>query len=397
MGISKRAQAVNPSITLAITAKAKQMKADGHDVIGFGAGEPDFDTPDFIKETAIEAINKGVTKYTPASGTMELKKTVAEKLKRENNLDYDASQISINCGAKHSLYNIFQAILDDGDEVIIPAPYWVSYPEMVTLAGGKSVFVECKEENNFTIDPEDLKKAISPKTKAFVLNSPSNPTGAVYTKEQIANVAKVLEDQDLYVISDEIYEKLLYDGNKFNSIANTSAKIKEKTIVVNGMSKAFSMTGWRIGYIAGPADVIKAINSIQSHSTSNPTSFCQAASVIALNSDMKFLDNMISAFDERRRYMVDSLNRIEGISCIKPGGAFYVFANISQLIGKKYNGSVIKDSVSFAEILLENSQVAAVPGIGFGADGYVRLSYAISLENIKKGLDRIKLFVDTLK
>ncbi|MFH1429141.1 MAG: pyridoxal phosphate-dependent aminotransferase [Candidatus Margulisiibacteriota bacterium] len=396
MKLSARVQKVKPSITLAITAKAKEMKGQGLDIVGFGAGEPDFDTPDNIKQAAIKAINEGQTKYTPAGGTAELKKAVQAKFKRENNLDYGLSQIIVNCGAKHTLYNIFQAIVSDGDEVIIPAPYWVSYPDMVLLADGTPVIVETKEENNFEITVEDLKKAITPKTRAIVINSPSNPTGCVYSKDSLQKLGDYLKDKDIYIISDEIYEHLLYDKTEFFSIANTSPAVKESCIVVNGVSKAYSMTGWRIGYAAGPENVIKAINTIQSQSTSNPTSIAQAASVEALNGDQACIGKMLKEFSARRVYMVERLNAIAGISCPMPLGAFYTFPNISGLIGKSYNGTVINGSVEFSDILLKEAGVAVIPGAGFGAEGYVRLSYAISMENIKKGLDKLEAFVGKL-
>lgn len=396
MQLSKRVQKIKPSITLAITAKAKEMKAQGHDVIGFGAGEPDFDTPDNIKQAAIKAINDGQTKYTPSGGTPELKKAIQAKLKRENNLDYELNQIIVSSGAKHTLYGIFQAIISEGDEVIIPAPYWVSYPDMVLLADGTPVIVETKEENNFEFTIADLEKYITPKTKAIVLNSPSNPTGCVYSKAKLQAIADYLADKDVLVISDEIYEHLLYDGTEFVSIANLSAKIKEKTIVVNGVSKAYSMTGWRIGFAAGPANIIKAIDNIQSQSTSNATSIAQAASVEAYNGDQSFIPIMLKAFAERKIYMVETLNKIEGITCQNPKGAFYAFPNISKLLGKKYNGKIITDSAEFSDILLAEAGVAVIPGVGFGAEGYVRLSYAVSMKNIETGLKRLAEFVAKL-
>ena len=396
MQLSERVQKIKPSITLAITAKAKAMKAEGLDVIGFGAGEPDFDTPDNIKQAAIKAISDGQTKYTPSGGTPSLKKAIQAKLKRENNLDYELNQIIVNSGAKHTLYGIFQAVISKGDEVIIPAPYWVSYPDMVLLADGTPVIVETKEEDNFELTIADLEKYITPKTKAIVLNSPSNPTGCVYSQAKLKAIADYLEDKDILIVSDEIYEHLLYDGTTFTSIANLSAKIKEKTIVVNGVSKAYSMTGWRIGFAAGPANIIKAIDNIQSQSTSNATSISQVASVEAYNGDQSFIAMMVKAFAERRTYMVDTLNKIEGVSCLTPKGAFYAFPNISKLIGKKYNGKTITGSADFADILLAESNVAVIPGIGFGAEGYVRLSYAVSMQNIEKGLERFAEFVKKL-
>lgn len=396
MDIAEKIKKIKPSITLAVTAKANEMKKQGLDVIGFGAGEPDFDTPDNIKAAAKTAIDKGFTKYTPSGGTLEIKKAVQAKFKRENNLDYELNQIIINSGAKHSLYNIFQVILNPGDEVIIPAPYWVSYPDMTLLADGVPVIVDTKEENNFELEIADLKKYVNKKTKAIVLNSPSNPTGSVYSVEKLKAIAEFLEDKDIYIISDEIYEHLVYEGS-FQTIAAISPKIKEKTIVVNGVSKAYSMTGWRIGYIAGPSNVIKGVDVVQSQSTSNPTSISQWATVEALTGDQSFIQKMKKAFVERRDYMVNFLNSIPGISCSNPAGAFYVFPKVKKLYGKAYNGKKIANSVDFSNLLLEEMKVAVVPGIGFGNDDYVRLSYACSMDNIKKGLDRIKEFISSLK
>ena len=396
MKLSNRVQKVKPSITLAITAKAKAMKAQGLDVIGFGAGEPDFDTPDNIKQAAIKSINDGFTKYTPAGGTPDLKKAIRNKLVRDNNLPYDLSQIVVNCGAKHTLYNIFQAIISEGDEVIIPDPYWVSYPDMVLLADGTPVIIETKEEENFELSIEALEKAVTSKTKAIVLNSPSNPTGCVYSKTKLEQIANFLKDKNILVISDEIYEHLLYDGTTFDSIANISEDMKEKTIIVNGVSKAYAMTGWRIGYAAGPENIISSINKIQSQSTSNPTSIAQVASVEALNGDQSCISKMLVEFSKRRTYMVERLNNMDGVSCLTPKGAFYAFPNISKLIGKSYNGKKIEGSLDFADVLLAEVGVAVVPGIGFGSDDFVRLSYASSLDNITKGLDKLEEFIGKL-
>jgi aspartate aminotransferase len=337
LDISKKIKKIKPSITLAVTAKANEMKKQGHDVIGFGAGEPDFDTPENIKNAAKAALDKGFTKYTPSGGTLELKKAVQLKFKRDNALDYELNQIIINSGAKHSLYNVFQVILDPGDEVIIPAPFWVSYPDMVLLADGVPVIVNTKEEHNFELDIADLEKYITKKTKAIVINSPSNPTGCVYSPEKLQKIAAYLEDKNVFVISDEIYEHLVYDG-AFTTIAGVSPKIKEKTIVVNGVSKAYSMTGWRIGYTAGPANVIKGIDVVQSQSTSNPTSISQWATVEALTGDQSFIQKMKKSFAERRDYIVERLNGISGLACRKPAGAFYVFPKTKALYGKSYNG-----------------------------------------------------------
>jgi len=385
MSLSKRAGLISPSITLAITAKAKKMKQEGIDVIGFGAGEPDFDTPDYIKEAAKNSIDSGFTKYTPASGIPELKAAVCNKLKKDNGLDYEVSEVIISCGAKHALYNAMQVICDEGDEVVLPSPYWVSYSEQIKVAGGLPVFVETREENGFKITPEQLRKAITPKTKLFIINSPGNPTGSVYSKEELQLISGVLVEAGIYCISDEIYENIIYDGAEHISIASLGAEIK----------KSYSMTGWRIGYAAGPREIIKAMSNLQSHSTSNPTSFCQKAGITALEGPKETQKAMVVEFAKRRDYIVERLNSIEGISCRKPEGAFYVFPNISKLLRKKYKEKEIKDSVSLSQILLDNAKIAVVPGAAFGADGYLRLSYALSMENITKGMNRLEEFVKT--
>lgn len=389
MKIAKRIKNITESVTLALTAKAKELKAQGKDIIGFGAGEPDFDTPDFIKQVAIDDIKKGFTKYTPASGIPELKKAVCQKFKNDNNLEYTPKQILISCGAKHSLYNAVLAVVDDGDEVIIPSPFWLTYPEQVKAAGGKSIFIKAEAKTNYKITPDQLKNAITDKTAAFIFNSPSNPTGAVYSPNEIKTLAEVLEKTDITIISDEIYEKLLYDGEKHISIASVCPKLKNQTIVINGLSKTYSMTGWRLGYAAGPADVIEAMSNLQSHSTSNPVSFTQNAAVTAMTGDQSFIQVMLKAFDERRKYMVEKLNSIPGVVCPIPRGAFYAFADISGVFGKDRDGMPINNSVQFAEWLLEKHGVAVVPGEPFGDDNGIRLSYAMSMEAIKKGLDRI--------
>lgn len=390
MKISKRVAHITESLTLALTAKEKQMRKEGIDVIGFGAGEPDFDTPEHIKAVAIEDIKKGFTKYTPANGILELRQAVCEKFKRENNLEYTPDQVIISCGAKHVLYNAILALVDDDDEVIIPAPYWLTYPEQVKAAGGRSVFIEASIDNDFKITPQQLKKAITPKTVALILNSPSNPTGAVYNREELQAIAEIAVEKKLFVISDEIYEHLIYDGEKHYSIASLGDEIKQLTIVVNGVSKTYSMTGWRIGYAAGPKPIIAAMSNLQSHSTSNPTSFCQHAAIEALRGDQSFIQMMLKAFDERRRYMVEKLNSISGIKCRIPKGAFYVFPDVSAYYGKKLNGREIKGSLDFADYLLECAKVAVVPGVAFGDDRCIRLSYATSLDKIKAGLERIE-------
>ena len=395
--ISKKASSISPSPTLAISAKAKSMKAQGIDVIGFGAGEPDFDTPAHIKEAAVKALNEGFTKYTPASGTLALKEAVCRKFKRENNLDYTANQIVVSNGAKHSLVNAFTAICNPRDEVIIPAPFWVSYPEMVKLADGVPVFIETTEENRFKFTVEQLEKAITPKTRALVLNSPSNPTGMLYTKEELSAIAEVVVKNNIYVISDEIYERLIYDGLEHTGIASLGEAVKNLTIIVNGVSKTYSMTGWRIGFTASNAQIAKVMGNVQSHGTSNPNSIAQVAAVAALDGPQQDVEMMKQAFVERRNYMVERINSIAGVSCSKPQGAFYVMMNIKNILGKSFYGKVVTNADEFAEMLLEKANVALVPGAGFGAEGYVRLSYAISMENIKEGLDRIEKFlsVDT--
>ncbi len=390
MKLSKRAMSVKPSPTLAITAKAKKMKAEGIDVIGFGAGEPDFDTPDYIKDAAKQGLDEGDTKYTPASGTDEFKKAICRKFKKDNGLEFDTSEIIVGCGAKHVLYNVFQAICDEGDEVLIPVPYWVSYPEQVRLAGGTPVFIETDEKNGFRLDPNDIKEAITAKTVAIILNSPSNPTGGVYHKEDLEKIADIAVDANIFVISDEIYEELIYDDAEHVSIASLGSEIKKRTITVNGVSKAYSMTGWRIGYAGADQQLIKAMSKVQGHSTSNPTSFAQRASVVALDSPKDFVEQMRVEFDKRRKYICQRLNSIDGISCMVPGGAFYVFPNVSGLFGRRINGKEIIDSQSLGEILLEEAKVAVVPGNGFGTNSHIRMSYATSMEDISEGLDRLE-------
>lgn len=397
MILSRKAQQIEPSITLAITAKAKKMKADGIDVIGFGAGEPDFNTPEYIQKAAIKAIKEGYTKYTPASGIMELKNAIVEKFRKDNGLEYNTSQIIISTGAKQSLANVFAAALNPGDEVIIPAPYWVSYPELVKLQGGVPIFVETEENNGFKYTIEKLEKAITKNTKMILINSPNNPTGTVYNKKELEDIANFAKEKDILILSDEIYEKLIYGDTKHVSIASLSGDAYQRTIVINGVSKAYAMTGWRIGYAAANKEIVRLMSNIQSHTTSNPNSIAQYASVAALKGDTSYMDSMVAEFKNRRDYMVNEINRIDGLSCIKPEGAFYVMMNISKTIGKKFNDVKIEDSISFSDQLLEREKVAVIPGIGFGMDNYVRLSYATSAENIEKGLDRIGRFVKELK
>jgi aspartate aminotransferase len=397
IGIAQRAKAIKPSPTLAMAAKAKAMKAQGIDVVDFGVGEPDFDTPENVKQAGIKAIQSGFTKYTPAGGTDELKDAVVEKLKKDNGLAYDRSQILISCGAKHSLYNIAEALFDPGDEVIIPSPYWVSYPDQVILNDATPVIVETTEQEGFRISAAKLEKAITKKTKAIVLNSPSNPTGLAYDRKTLEEIAAVAVKHRIYVISDEIYEKLVYDGFTHISIASLSPEIKELTIVVNGVSKSHAMTGWRIGFAAGPKDVITAMANIQSQSTSNPASISQKAALEALRGPQDFLPVMNAAFDKRRKYMVERLNKMKGVSCMLPVGAFYAFPNVSKLYGRSVGGKTIKNSSDLAAYLLETAKVALVSGDSFGADAYIRLSYATSMEIIRKGMDRMEDAVNALK
>jgi len=391
--VSNSLKRIKPSPTIAVTSKAREMRAAGKDVIGLGAGEPDFDTPDNIKEAAIEAIKRGDTKYTAVDGTPTLKKAIQGKFKRENNLSYELDQISVGTGGKQVLYNVFMATLNPGDEVIIPAPYWVSYPDMVLLAGGTPKIIKCSEENEFKITPEELKKAIGKKTKWLIINSPSNPTGSCYTKKEIENLSKVLiENKHVFILSDDIYEHITYDNFKFFTMAQIDS-LKDRTLTMNGVSKSYSMTGWRIGYGAGPKDIIKAVAKIQSQSTTNPSSISQAAAVEALNGTQDFIKIRADSFKERRDYVVKTLNGITGLSCLKPSGAFYVFPNCKKLLGEK---TKLKTDKEFVEKLLEKSEVAVVQGSAFGLDGYFRISYATSMDNLKKALNRIKSFCESL-
>ena len=382
--ISRRAGNVSASPTLAITAKAKAMQAEGIDVVNFAAGEPDFDTPQFIKDAAIASLQSGFTKYTPTSGTPDLKKAICEKLARDNGLEYKPGEVIVSLGAKHSIYNAALAVVDPGDEVIIPAPYWVSYPEIVGLADGKPVYVGTDESTGFTAPIDKLRAAVTPKTRMLILNSPSNPTGGVYDRKQIEQIAELAVEKGFYVLSDEIYEKIIYDGREHVSIGSLGDEIKKITITINGFSKAFSMTGWRLGYAAAEKDIVDAMEAIQSHSASNLVSFTQPAAVAALNGPQSVVDEMVAEFDKRRRYIVGRLNDIDGITCAMPGGAFYVFPNVGRLYGRN-----VTNSDQFADYLLSEAKVAGVAGSGFGADNYIRLSYATSMADIEKGLDRI--------
>ncbi len=383
--ISTRLDTLEESVTLAITAKAKALKAGGRDILGLGAGEPDFDTPENIKEAAIEAIRKGYTKYTPVGGIVELKDAIIEKFKRDNGLHYDRADVIVSCGGKHSIYNLFQALLNPGDEVIIPGPYWVSYPAIVTLSGGTPVIVSTTVATGFKMTPEAFATAITPQTKAVIINSPSNPTGAAYTKAELAALAALALKNGLLIITDDIYEKLVYDGFEFTSIASISDEIMCSSVVLNGVSKAYSMTGWRIGYAAGPRELISAMTKIQSQSTSNPASISQWAAVEALNGPQDSISSMTKEFVKRRDIMVDGLNAIEGVKCPVPSGAFYVFPDVSGLYGR--NG--ITGSVSLSAYLLDTAGVAVVPGSAFGDDNSLRLSYATSLDTIVDAIERI--------
>ncbi len=391
--LSNKASNITPSITLAITAKLNQMIKEGRTVYGFGAGEPDFDTPEYINTGAIEAINKGFTRYTAAEGTLELRNAICSKLKRDNNLDYKPNEIVVSSGAKHSLSNAFAAILNPQDEVIVPIPYWVSYTEIIKLNDGVPVLVHTKKENNFKITKEELLDAITEKTKVILLNTPNNPTGSIYSKEELQDIADIAVEKNLLVVSDEIYEKLIYDGRKHISIAELGEDIKQLTIIINGMSKAYAMTGWRLGYSAANEKITKAMSSIQSHAVSHPSSITQYASTVALNGPQDDVLNMVKEFEKRRNYMYERLNSMPGLHCIKPEGAFYVYVDISEYIGKKMCDTEIQTSMDFSYILLEKCNIAVIPGSAFGTDNFMRLSYATSMETIIVGLDKLEEFL----
>jgi len=385
--LAKRLEKINPSATLAITAKAKKLKSEGRDIVNFAAGEPDFDTPDFIKDAAITAIKAGFTKYTPTTGIPELKKIISGKFKKDNSLQYESSQIVVSCGAKHSIFNALFVLLNKGDEVIIPSPYWVSYPEMVNLSEGKPSLIETFPQNDFKITIKDLEKHVNPKTKVVILNSPSNPAGCVYTEDELRQIAKICVEKKVFVISDEIYEKIIYDNERHVSIASFGKDIYNLTVTVNGLSKSYSMTGWRIGYLAGPYDVIEAVSKLQDHSTSNPTSISQKAAVAALNAPDDFSKMMATEFQKRRDYVIERLSKIKRISFVKPKGAFYIFCDISKFK---------LDSLTFANRLLEEAHVSLIPGIAFGKDDYVRISFATSVEQIEKGINRLEEWLNKL-
>ncbi len=391
--LSKIALAVEPSTTMAIDSMFKQMKAEGQDVIGFGAGEPDFPTPEYIKQAGIHAIENNETRYTPAAGTMELRKAICQRLREDCGLEYEPAQVAVSNGAKTCVYVALSALVNPGDEVILPAPYWVSYIELIRMVGGVPVVVEATEAEHFKLTAEKLAGAITPKTKCMILNNPSNPTGMMYSRQELQAIAKVCQEKDIYVISDEIYYRLAYDNLEFVSFAALSEDAKERTLLINGVSKSYAMTGWRIGYVAANPKVAKVIANFLSHSAGSACSISQKASAVALSASQQSVEEMRKAFEERRNYMVERMNKIDGVSCIKPEGAFYVMMNIEKLIGKEFYGTVIKDSDDFGNVFLKHGKVAVVPGTGFGAPNFVRWSYATSMENIKEGLNRLEKFL----
>ncbi len=390
MKLSERTKGIKPSITLALAAKAAAMRAQGIGVINFAAGEPDFDTPDRIKEAAVQALKKGMTKYTEVRGIQPLREIIAEKYQRDEGLRYDMDEILVSCGGKHSLYNVFQAILNEGDEVLIPAPYWVSYRDMALLAGAVPRIVETKRENGYRITPKELQAALGPRVRVFILNSPNNPTGAAYSRDELEALAQVLEPHECFIISDDVYEKIVYDGFRFQNIVGINGNLRERTVIINSLSKTYAMTGWRIGYALGPAPLISTAAKIQGQSTSNPTSFAQAASVEALKGPQDEMREMVREFQRRRDGIVEGLNAIEGVECLNPEGAFYVFPRIGALFGKKGKKAKIESASDLTDFLLEEAQVVAVPGEDFGSADHVRFSYATSFEDIERGCDRIE-------
>jgi len=390
MKLSERTKGIKPSITLALAAKAAAMRAQGIGVINFAAGEPDFDTPDRIKEAAVQALKKGMTKYTEVRGIQPLREIIAEKYQRDEGLKYDKDEVLVSCGGKHSLYNVFQAILNDGDEVLIPAPYWVSYRDMALLAGAVPRIVETKRENGYRITPKELQAALGPRVRVFILNSPNNPTGSAYSRDELEALARVLESHECLIISDDVYEKIVYDGFRFQNIVGINGKLRERTVIINSLSKTYAMTGWRIGYALGPAPLISTAAKIQSQSTSNPTSFAQAAAVEALKGPQDEVGEMVREFQRRRNTIVERLNAMEGVECLNPEGAFYVFPSIRSLLGRKGKKGKIKSASDLTDILLEEAQVVAVPGEDFGSVDHIRISYATSFEDIERGCDRIE-------
>lgn len=396
--LSNKLDKISPSMTLAITSKANKIKREGTKVYSFGTGEPDFDTPSLIIDAANEAMKKGITRYTDVKGLIDLRQAISDKYKKEFDLSYDPeTEIIVSSGAKHSLFTALQALISDGDEVIIPVPYWVSYSEMVKVAGGEPIFVYPKKENNFILTKEELKSVITPKSKVIMLNNPSNPTGVVYTKEQLKEIAEVCLEEGIYILSDEIYEMLLYNNKEFTPVASLSEEIKDITITINGASKSYAMTGWRVGYALANKDIIKAMNTIQGQCVSHPSSISQYATVAALKADQSIVSDMVKEYDKRRKYMLEELKGIEGVNPIEPDGAFYVFADVSAFYGKEYNGKTINGSIEFADALLSSKYVAVIPGIGFGADDFIRFSYATGMDDIKKGLKLFKEFINEIK
>ena len=396
--LSNKLDKISPSMTLAITSKANKIKREGTKVYSFGTGEPDFDTPSLIIDAANEAMKKGITRYTDVKGLIDLRQAISDKYKKEFDLSYDPeTEIIVSSGAKHSLFTALQALISDGDEVIIPVPYWVSYSEMVKVAGGEPIFVYPKKENNFILTKEELKSVITPKSKVIMLNNPSNPTGVVYTKEQLKEIAEVCFEEGIYILSDEIYEMLLYNNREFTPVASLSEEIKDITITINGASKSYAMTGWRVGYALANKDIIKAMNTIQGQCVSHPSSISQYATVAALKADQSIVSDMVKEYDKRRKYMLEELKGIEGVNPIEPDGAFYVFADVSDFYGKEYNGKTINGSIEFADALLSSKYVAVIPGIGFGADDFIRFSYATGMDDITKGLKLFKEFINEIK
>ena len=396
MQLAQRLKAIKPSPTLALNARAKALAAQGVDVAGFAAGEPDYDTPEYIKQAAIDCLKAGFTKYTPTSGILELREAICAKLQKDNGLTFAPDQVLVSVGAKHSLYNIFQALLNEGDEVIVLAPYWVSYPDMVNLAGGKPVIINTREEDGFAPDPEAIRQALTPRTRAIIINSPSNPTGAVFSRATLEGIAAAVRGHDCLIVSDDTYEKLMYEG-EFLSIANVAPDLVPRLVVVNGMSKSYSMTGWRLGYTAGPKPLIVGMNLVQDQSTSNPSSISQKAALAALKGPADTINTMVTEYRARRELIVSGLNALDGVRCRQPEGAFYVFPNVSALMERTYKGAKLGSSTRISEVLLEDFRVAVMPGAPFGAEGYLRMSFVTSREVIQKGLSRMREFVSALK
>ena len=396
MKLSKLARTLKPSATLAITAKAKELRSKGIDIIGFGAGEPDFDTPDNIKEAAKKSIDSGFTKYTAASGIVELKEAIRNRIHTDYQLEYQNNEILVGSGAKHVLYNLFNVLIDEGDEVLIPAPYWVSYPEQVKISGGVPIILTTNQNDDFKVSPKQIASRCTDKTKILVLNYPSNPTGSTYNKKELEKIAEVVKEKNLIVLSDEIYDKIIYSGEKHTSFPQLSEDAKERTILINGVSKTYSMTGWRIGYAAGNSDVISAMNNLSGQSTSNPTSISQKAAIEAFSGNQEKVTEMLKEFESRRDFICSFLNNIQGIECFIPSGAFYVFPDISYYFGKKYNGKELSNSIDLTDFLLNEAKVAVVPGVEFGSDNHIRISYATSIDDIKEGTKRIKESLESL-